>query len=302
MELWTRRHSALCRVHTPVGGAGGSLQGSGSGPHVSTCLRHLACPWVGHRHRPPGGRRAPAGRKGAQGPGVGPEASGPTTQRPQPHLPAREAQLLNTRTLHTRPPHTPHACTHAARTPQPGLDRLHALLAEPRHAHARRRGKTQEARPVRLPAGVTGCGESRPGSWWSRRAVSVQSRRPLPLSLRWLRGVARSRRVPVHGANSTALVTAALLLLPPGLLIPQGDVPGGSGDCVTDSRPAEAPLHCSARPEWGAQNRAGPRPVKARLGAGGSLRGPQGAAHRRKKRQTVQVSTSTEPSVQHCAM
>lgn len=65
----------------------------------------------------------------------------------------------------------------------------------------------------------------------------------------------------------------------------------GAAGRVTPSRPA--------RPE---QNHAGPRRLSdpPRDTVWPLLWGP--GAHRRKKRQTVQVNTSTEPSVQHWAM
>lgn len=39
----------------------------------------------------------------------------------------------------------------------------------------------------------------------------------------------------MHVAHSCALVTMALLFLPAGLLVPQGDVPADSRGCVTTS-------------------------------------------------------------------
>lgn len=55
-ELGPRSRSALCHVHTPPSCWGWREPPREQlGAHVPTRLRHLTCPWVGHRHRPPGG-------------------------------------------------------------------------------------------------------------------------------------------------------------------------------------------------------------------------------------------------------
>lgn len=93
----------------------------------------------------------------------------------------------------------------------------------------------------RLVAGIRGGRDT--GLSWAVMGRSAQSRRSLPLVLCGPRGGARRRCVPVCGASSVALVTAALLLLPPGLLVPQGDVPGGSGAVSLGPQAPETALH-----------------------------------------------------------
>lgn len=175
-------------------------------------------------------------------------------------------------TVHTCPPHTP-TRVRASFTPS----------SEPRCAH----GNTMRAGSRQ---GSQDEGTAGPGPWRQRGAASVQSQRPLPLSLHWPGGHIRPRQGPVRIALGAALVTTTLLLLPPCLLVPQGDVPGGSRAC----HPQQA---CTARAEPPGPRRLSdpPRDTVQPL-----LWGP--GAHRRKKRQTVQVNTSTEPSVQHWAM
>lgn len=254
----------------PVRGAAGRSRENGSGPQSdppilavpgggAPCQQHV---WPAEQG-PVEMRAGPLGARARRGPEEDHTDSGPLPQdERQPCLPAREASGARG---------TEHRC----------------VCVCPRHpVHASQDGPPPNSLRGQLcagagvargaPGGNQSRRDSRPGPRWA--GGSVQSWRCCPCGLRG------PRRAPVLVVHSCALVAAALLLLPPGLLVPQGDVPGGGA---------------TGHPAAGRGLRARP----ARPGRGARTPGPGGGGpHRRKKRQTVQVSTSTEPSVQHWAM
>lgn len=208
---------ALC-----VSWAGGRLRGNGSGLQLGSArLGHLRSWWTPQEHVGRGAEglagigARPARRQGSMWPrgcpGRAPATLSREARRPEPG----ECTCVHASHTHTSP-------VGGASMPLQSLAVAGGGggLSEAPGGNPRRRGHN-------LCPG--GCGEQ-----GSSEPVPL----PLPLSLQGPWGVVGPRPLPVHVATSVALVAAALPLLPPGLLVPQGDVPGAVGRVT---QPAGAP-------------------------------------------------------------
>ena len=82
-------------------------------------------------------------------------------------------------------------------------------------------------------------------------------RHPFSVGLLGPRGIIRPGCAPIHAAVGPALVVPALLLLPPCLLVPQGDVPAGSGGASPQAGPLWGPWIPPCRGAQGLGRQAG---------------------------------------------
>lgn len=219
-------------------------------------------------HRPPGGRGGPVGPReqvGTTMPLLGPYHLGPEARgRGDPRLTAQRGRGSGS-TGTGRPRGEPGArSTHAPALIHPGACRHtpHTRRAQCHRTHGRKGKQNLEGCGCRKVHGDNHQGP--------RAQASVCGQHPFSVGLLGPRGVIGPSCAPVHAALRPALVLLALLLLPPCLLVPQGDVPAGSRGASPQASPRGSLDPAPQRSSGPAA--AGRTPGAAALTAGRSAR------------------------------